>query len=126
MSRIKSKNTKPEIAVRILLHKAGYRFRLHVSSLPGKPDIVLRKYKTAIFVHGCFWHRHSECKFAYNPKTDVAKWKYKFKQNIDRHTKVEKQLIELGWKVIVIWECEVSNPDRINKILNKELRTGPL
>lgn len=122
MSRIRSKDTKPEIAVRSLLHENGYRFRLHVNNLPGKPDIVLPKYKTVIFVHGCFWHRHSGCKFAYNPKTDVVKWKKKFRQNVDRHTKVEKELIELGWKVIIIWECEASDNDQVLMLIKDKLR----
>lgn len=107
MSRIKSSNTKPEIAIRSLLHKTGFRFRLHRKDLPGKPDIVLPRYKTVIFVHGCFWHRHKNCRFAYEPKSRRDFWESKFKANVSRHITVENLLVEMGWKVVVIWECEV-------------------
>ena len=107
MSRIRSKNTKPELIVRSMLHSAGFRFRLHVKELPGKPDIVLPKYKTVIFVHGCFWHRHEGCRFAYVPKSRTEFWSKKFEANIQKHQNVFEQLKELGWKVSVIWECEV-------------------
>lgn len=113
MSKIKGKNTKPEITVRSILHKAGYRFRVHVNKLLGKPDIVLSKYRSVIFVHGCFWHRHRRCKFAYSPKTKQQFWMNKFKENINRHKKVTRELKKLGWRVIVIWECEASNTDKI-------------
>jgi len=109
MSRIRSKDTKPEIIVRSLLHKKGFRFRLHVKSLPGNPDIVLPKYRAIIFVHGCFWHRHKECKFAYTPKTRIDFWNKKFQDNINRHSRVERDLINLGWKVFIIWECEIKD-----------------
>jgi DNA mismatch endonuclease (patch repair protein) len=113
MSRIKSKNTKPEILVRSLLHRAGYRFRLHVKDLPGTPDIVLPRHELAIFVHGCFWHRHSNCKFAYQPKSRTDFWAAKFRNNVERHRKVVMQLQELGWKVILVWECETSDSNKI-------------
>jgi len=109
MSAIKSKNTKPEITVRKLLHSKGYRFRLHKKDLPGSPDIVLPKYKTVIFVHGCFWHRHQNCKYASNPKTRREFWEKKFKENIERDKKTQEKLKNLGWKTKIVWECEVKN-----------------
>lgn len=109
MSKIRSKNTKPEIFVRSLLHRKGYRFRLHRKELPGKPDIILPKYKAVIFVHGCFWHRHDGCKYTYNPKTRIAFWENKFAENVRRDLLVQKKLIEQGWNVLVIWGCELEN-----------------
>lgn len=116
MSRIRSTNSKPEIIVRSLLHRMGYRFRLHRKDLPGKPDIVLPKYRTVIFVHGCFWHRHQGCKYAYQPKTRKEFWEAKFKSNIERDKMVFSKLQTLGWEVIVIWECEIKN--RLNPVMN--------
>ena len=107
MSAIKSKNTKPEIAVRKLLHSMGYRFRLHRKDLPGSPDIVLPKYKTVIFVHGCFWHRHENCKYATTPKTRKEFWENKFKANINRDNLNQANLLLRGWKIIIIWECQL-------------------
>lgn len=105
MSRIRSKDTAPEKLVRSALHRAGYRFRLHVKTLPGKPDIVLSKYKTVIFVHGCFWHRHPHCPKATNPSTHTDYWHKKFLQNVERDQREQAELKQMGWKVIVIWEC---------------------
>jgi DNA mismatch endonuclease (patch repair protein) len=119
MSRIRSENTKPEILVRSKLHRSGYRFRLHVKNLPGKPDIVLPKHNSIIFVNGCFWHRHKGCKYAYNPKSKVKFWNQKFTQNIERQEEVTKQLRKLKWKVLVIWECEVNNEKTFKKIFRK-------
>lgn len=117
MSRICSANTKPELAVRSLLHRMGYRFRLHRKDLPGKPDIILPKYKTVIFVHGCFWHRHKNCKYAYKPKSRVKFWEEKLSGNADRDKKKQSELKLLGWNVVVIWECELSKQELIvNKI----------
>ena len=121
MSRIRSKNTKPEIIVRSVLHRMGYRFRLHVKALPGKPDIVLRKYNTVIFVHGCYWHRHKGCKYTYNPKSRTEFWQQKFNQNIERDNKVARELKALGWKVIIIWECEPQDLDKLRKIIYSNL-----
>ena len=115
MSAIKSKNTKPEIAVRKLLHSMGYRFRLHRKDLPGSPDIVLPKYKTVIFVHGCFWHRHQNCKYASNPKTRREFWEKKFKENIERDKKTQEKLKNLGWKTKIVWECEIKKQDKLIK-----------
>ncbi len=111
MSRIKNKDTKPEMIVRSMLHRMGYRFRLHRKDLPGIPDIILPKYKTAILVHGCYWHRHKGCKYAYNPKSRADFWQKKFKDNILRDKKNQKYLEKAGWKVFIIWECETSDPE---------------
>jgi DNA mismatch endonuclease, patch repair protein len=122
MSRIRCKDTKPEKIVRSVLHKNGFRFRLNRKDLPGKPDIVLPKYQTVIFVHGCFWHRHPQCRFAYNPKSRVKFWQNKFNENIERDRFVKKELRKMGWKVIVVWECELKNDKKeksINRILNE-------
>ena len=107
MSRIQSRDTKPEKAVRSILHGLGYRFRLHRKNLPGNPDIVLPRYNSVIFVHGCFWHRHKDCKNASVPKTKKTFWGKKFKANIERDMKVKKELKSDGWRVLVIWECEL-------------------
>jgi DNA mismatch endonuclease (patch repair protein) len=108
MSGIRGKNTKPEIQVRSLLHKMGYRFRLHRKDLPGKPDIVLPKYKVVVFVHGCFWHRHSGCRYAYTPKSHIAFWEEKFRKNIERDNDAQTKLENLNWKVLTVWGCETS------------------
>ena len=117
MSRIKSGNTKPEIVVRSLLHKLGYRFRLHRKDLPGKPDIVLPRYNSVVFVHGCFWHRHNGCKKATVPKTKILFWREKFKGNIERDIKVQEELQSMGWKILIIWECETSDIGSVTKII---------
>jgi len=120
MSRIRGKNTKPEIAVRKMLHAAGFRFRLHVRKLPGKPDIVLPKWKTAIFVHGCFWHRHEGCVRCTTPTNNREYWIEKFRRNMERDEQHRDALVTLGWNVIVIWECNVKTPnDLVNKIVQK-------
>ena len=108
MSKIKSKDTKPEITVRKHLHALGYRFRLHDKKLPGKPDIVLKKYKSAIQVRGCFWHQHG-CKYSNVPKSNKTYWIPKLKQNKKRDRLNDKKLKKLGWKIIVIWECKLQN-----------------
>lgn len=108
MSHIKSKDTSVEIKVRSYLFRQGFRFRKNVKSLPGKPDIVLPKYKTVIFIHGCFWHRHN-CKRATMPKTRTDYWEQKFKKNIENDQKHVEDLNAMGWKVIVLWECNINN-----------------
>lgn len=105
MSGIRGKNTKPELVVRSYLHRSGLRFRLH-ASLPGKPDLVLPKYRATVFVHGCFWHRHG-CGFTATPSTRTTFWQKKFDANIARDVRVRQQLTEQGWRVFVIWECEI-------------------
>ena len=122
MSAIKSKNTKPEIKVRKVLHSMGYRFRLHGKDLPGSPDIVLPKYKTVIFVHGCFWHRHEDCKYASTPKTRKEFWESKFNENVKRDKSHQKKLSAIGWKFIIVWECEIKDKnllikDRLKRLL---------
>ena len=117
MAAIKSKNTKPEIKVRQLLHSMGYRFRLHMKDLPGNPDIVLKKYKTVIYVNGCFWHRHPNCKYASTPKTRTSFWSQKFQSNVERDNKNYIKIKNLGWKYIVVWECELKNKsDLVEKL----------
>ncbi len=115
MSAIKSKNTKPEIKVRKVLHSMGYRFRLHSKDLPGSPDIVLPKYKTVIFVHGCFWHRHENCKYASTPKTRPEFWNKKFKENIKRDSEIQDKIKNLDWRSVVIWECETKNIENLRE-----------
>ncbi|MFA7184157.1 MAG: DNA mismatch endonuclease Vsr [Victivallales bacterium] len=121
MSRVKGKNTRPEMTIRSLLHKMGYRFRLHNKKLPGNPDIILPKYKTIIFVHGCFWHQHEGCRKATIPQTNTDFWKIKLSKNVSRDSQNNDKLISLGWKVVIIWECELKNieplKNRIKKIL---------
>ena len=119
MSAIKSKNTKPEIKVRKILHSMGYRFRLHSKDLPGSPDIVLPKYKTVIFVHGCFWHRHENCKYASTPKTRKEFWNKKFTENKKRDSEIQEKIKILDWRSVVIWECETKNMENLrDKIID--------
>lgn len=106
MSRIRGRDTEPEMAVRSFLHGEGLRFRLHHAGLPGRPDLVLPRSRTAVFVHGCFWHRHSQCRFAYTPKSNLARWEQKFADNIARDKRVLRALRLLGWRTVVIWECQ--------------------
>ena len=108
MSRVKGKDTKPEKVVRSALHSLGYRFRLYRKNLPGSPDIVLPKYRTAIFVHGCFWHRHPGCPKATTPKSNLEYWHRKFAENVERDRRKERELARLGWRVMIIWQCESS------------------
>ena len=119
MSAIKSKNTKPEIKVRKVLHSMGYRFRLHSKNLPGSPDIVLPKFKTVIFVHGCFWHRHMNCKYASTPKTRQEFCNKKFEENIKRDSEIQGKIKNLDWRSVVIWECETKNIENLrDKIID--------
>lgn len=120
MSKISGKNTKPEILVRKFLFSKGFRYRINVKTLPGKPDIVLPKYKTVIFINGCFWHGHN-CKKGKLPSSNIDFWKEKISNNKLRDDKNSDLLIKLGWKVIIIWQCEVSKIDNRIKILNKLL-----
>lgn len=121
MSGIKGKNTKPEMVVRSFLHRQGFRFRLHSKNLPGKPDIVLAKFKTAIFVHGCFWHRHLCTRFVW-PKSRRDFWKDKLEGNVRRDRLKQRRIRRLGWRVITLWECSLS--DRTLKSLPKRLRSN--
>lgn len=122
MSRILSKNTSIEQRVRKMLLTMGYHYRLHVKGLPGKPDIVLRKYKAVIFVHGCFWHLHSKCRDGTIPKTRSAYWREKLLNNKKRDVKHIRQLRHQGWKVLRLWECETEkHPEKVIKKLQKFL-----
>jgi DNA mismatch endonuclease (patch repair protein) len=109
MSAVHGKNTTPEIKVRQALHALGFRFRIHRDDLPGKPDIVLPKYRTCIFVHGCFWHQHPGCKRASRPSTNIDFWFRKLTRNTERDNLNYQALKALGWKVLVIWECEIKD-----------------
>lgn len=120
MSRIRGKHTKPELIVRSTAHRLGFRFRLHVKKLPGSPDLVFPSRKIALFVHGCFWHRHSGCPYCYVPKSNIQFWREKFKSNVIRDRRVRTELKEMGWRVAVIWECETADTDSLRKRL-KEL-----
>ena len=106
MAGIKGRDTGPERRVRRIAHRMGLRFRLHRKDLPGRPDLVLPKHRLAVFVHGCFWHRHEGCKYAYTPKSRVAFWSEKFAANVARDARQEAALKALRWRVLVIWECE--------------------
>ncbi|PCJ08931.1 MAG: very short patch repair endonuclease [Rhodobacteraceae bacterium] len=123
MSRIRNKNTRPELLLRSLLHRKGFRFRLHDSGLPGKPDIVLRRYRTAIFVNGCYWHRHKNCSRATMPKTRISFWQEKFEKTIERDQRKTRELRLAGWHVITVWECELENsPDILPHGLAREIK----
>ena len=110
MAGIKGRNTRPEMIVRRFLHANGYRFRLHRRDLPGSPDIVLPRFRTCIFVHGCFWHRHAGCRYATTPKTRPEFWQTKFERNVDRDVRARAALVADGWTVVTIWECELKSP----------------
>jgi DNA mismatch endonuclease (patch repair protein) len=123
MSLIRGKDTKPELKIRRLIHSLGYRYRLHSSELPGKPDLVFKGKKKAIFIHGCFWHRHDNCALARLPKSRLGFWNPKLEGNKERDKQNQEKLIALGWSFLVIWECEINNlellTDRITKFLDK-------
>jgi|SRR6266700_1457444 len=121
MSRVRSANTSPEIRVRKILHRLGFRFRLHRRDLPGTPDIVLPAYHSVILVHGCFWHRHDGCRDASTPNSRIRFWKKKFAENVTRDTKQETALRALGWKVLIVWECELRNEGVLAEKLTKVL-----
>lgn len=126
MSRVRQKNTKPEIVVRQLLHAKGYRFRLHYRELPGTPDIVFPGRRKAIFVHGCFWHRHEGCKKASTPKTRRDFWQAKFAANQARDARKIAELHNLGWTTMIVWECEIRDgdlADRLREFLEADTTT---
>jgi DNA mismatch endonuclease, patch repair protein len=122
MSGIKGKNTNPELVVRKLLHAYGYRFRLHASNLPGRPDIVLPKYRAIIEVRGCFWHRHKNCKYAVMPKTNRKFWETKLRSNAERDDKTARTLRKRGWQVVVIWECQTRDDQRLQRSIARVLK----
>jgi len=123
MSGIKGKNTQPEMLVRKYLHAKGFRYRLHDKKLRGSPDIVLRKYQLVIFVHGCFWHRHKGCRYATTPAHNRNKWLLKFRQNTERDQRQINQLIDMGWRVLVVWECALKTPSADLAWLPKYLKS---
>jgi DNA mismatch endonuclease (patch repair protein) len=122
MSRVRSKDTKPEMVVRRLVHSLGCRFRLHNRQLPGSPDLVFARLKTVIFVHGCFWHRHPRCKKASTPATNPDFWRGKFNANRLRDKRQIHQLRRLGWEALIVWECETRDPEKLKKRLCRELK----
>lgn len=118
MARIQGRNTKPEMVVRKVAHALGYRFRLHRRDLPGSPDLVFPGKRKIIFVHGCFWHSHEGCKFAYKPKSNIEFWERKLQKNAERDNRVRGELEQMGWDVLTIWECEtVDNDVVVEKLL---------
>jgi DNA mismatch endonuclease (patch repair protein) len=121
MSRVRSADTSPEIKVRSTLHRLGYRFRLHRGDLPGNPDIVLPRHRTAIFVHGCFWHRHPRCKEASTPATRKGYWLPKFERTVKRDRRNRKELRKIGWEVVVVWECQTKDSRKLERRLEKAL-----
>jgi DNA mismatch endonuclease (patch repair protein) len=122
MSRIRGRDTKPEVTVRSVLHGLGWRFRLHRKDLPGRPDIVLVRHRTVVFVHGCFWHRHARCRFAYSPKSNRAFWNKKFGGNVARDRRDRGRLRRLGWRVIVVWECQADDRAALTRRLGAALK----
>jgi DNA mismatch endonuclease (patch repair protein) len=125
MSRIRGKHTGPERRLRSLLHRAGFRFRLHKKELPGRPDIVLPRYRTAIFVHGCYWHRHAGCRLATTPSSNREFWLDKFAGTVKRDERNREALEAIGWKVLTVWECELSaDPEGVLNRLSSALQGG--
>ena len=121
MSKIRSKDTKPEVWLRKKLFSRGFRYRKNVNNVPGHPDVWLAKYHTAVFVHGCFWHRHEGCKYAYMPKSRVEFWSEKFQKNMERDRIVQAELAELGLKTLIVWECTVKRMMKDEETATKEL-----
>lgn len=126
MAAVRGKNTSPELRVRRMLHSMGYRFRLHRKDFPGRPDIVLPKYRLCIFVHGCFWHQHPGCNRATIPETRRKFWQEKFLQNKNRDAQAEKELKKMGWHVCTIWECETKQPDNLVEIISNLVSSNPV
>lgn len=128
MSRIRGKDTQPELALRKVLHGLGLRYRLHCKELPGKPDLVFPRYKAVVFVHGCFWHRHPGCSIATIPKSNTPFWVEKFEKNMARDAHVIEQLVEQGWTVLIAWECELSTPTKalqVGKRIASQIKVLP-
>ena len=124
MAAIRGNNTKPELIIRSLTHRLGYRFRLHRRDLPGTPDLVFPRHDKIIFVHGCFWHRHTGCRFTATPKTRPAFWAAKFKANQQRDRRAVRALRANGWGVMTVWECETRNPERLSRRIARFFDAG--
>jgi len=124
MSRVKGRDTKPEILVRSVVHGMGYRFRVHRKDLPGNPDIVLPKHGKVIFVHGCFWHGHKRCPRSKRPSSNKRFWNRKLDGNIERDKRFQRKLRRTGWKVLVVWQCETKKPERLLAKLERFLNDG--
>lgn len=128
MAKVRSQDTKPEVLVRSLIHRMGFRFRLHNKHLPGNPDIVLPRHKKIVFVHGCFWHQHEGCPHAARPASNIAYWNKKLDGNVRRDKANLEKLAALGWRVLVIWECETRNREQLilrlqEFLINAETKT---
>jgi len=117
MSRVRGQDTQPERIVRATLHRLGFRFRLHDRSLPGLPDVVLKKYRTVVFIHGCFWHGHKGCKRSKRPSTNVRFWNKKIDGNMVRDRRVKRQLWRRGWRVLTVWQCQARDIDKLERLL---------
>jgi DNA mismatch endonuclease, patch repair protein len=123
MSRIRSRDTNPEFTVRRALYQLGYRFRVYRNDLPGKPDVVLPKYRIAIFVHGCFWHQHTGCIDCSKPKTNAKYWRPKLLANVQRDRKYRRRLRRIGWTPVIIWECQTQKPEQLRERLERKLNS---
>lgn len=124
MSLVRNRHTRPELLVRSILHRMGFRFSLHRRDLPGSPDIVLPAKKTVVFVHGCFWHSHRGCRRSKLPATHIRFWRKKLSLNLERDRRAQKELRSLGWRVAVVWECELKMIDRVRRKLAKFMHAG--
>lgn len=125
MSRIRSTGTKPERLVAAALRSLRFKVQTQRADLPGRPDLVIASREIAVFVHGCFWHRHPRCRFAYSPHSNVRKWLTKFRENVARDRRVKRQLKMRGWRVVVVWECETRHPDRIRLTVQRRIYRRP-
>ena len=125
MRRIRSGNTKPELILRQALHRAGFRFRLHRKDLPGKPDLVFPKYRTVLFVHGCFWHVHTNCQDGHQPKSNTGYWGPKLERNMQRDAEAAERLRAMGWRVLVVWDCETKDTVQLVERLTAALLATP-
>lgn len=124
MARIRGRDTAPELRVRRLVHGLGHRFRLHRRDLPGTPDLVFPGRRKVLFVHGCFWHRHDRCRFAYEPKSNTEFWRKKFAANKERDARVKGELERMNWQVLTVWECQTADVDKLRDVITEFLSHG--
>src|SRR5258707_9394808 len=124
MAAVHSEDTGPEMVVRGIVRSLGYRYRLNVAALPGKPDLVFPSLRKIVFVHGCFWHRHRDCRYATSPKTRKAFWQAKFVANVERDRRAKRELKNMGWAVLTVWQCDLKKPERVGARLNNLLAKG--